>query len=244
MTRNVTREFRLPDLGEGLEDAVLVEWHVQVGDTVTLNQLLCTVETAKATVSIPSPLEGAVVQIIGEPGATVAVGDVLVRVEQATVSEEARPARQPTLVGYGPDVGPTRRRQRTPSLLSESAPAHPPARILAKPPVRRMARDLGVDLAALAPGSGPDGVITRADVERAAEAVASDVDPATSAPPRRERVRPGSVIPVQGVRARVADRMTASRSTIPEASCRVVVDCARLLEVRNAVRRQAMTARS
>jgi pyruvate dehydrogenase E2 component (dihydrolipoamide acetyltransferase) len=103
-----------------------------------------------------------------------------------------------------------------------------------------MARDLGVDLASLAPGSGANGVITRADVEQAADGVASDADEAKDAPLPRKRVRPGSVIPVEGIRARVADRMTTSRSTIPEASCRVVVDCARLLEVRNALRGRAI----
>jgi 2-oxoisovalerate dehydrogenase E2 component (dihydrolipoyl transacylase) len=242
MPPTTTRDFVLPDLGEGLEDAVLVAWDVQVGDAVAINQPLCTVETAKATVSIPSPFEGTVVQLIGEPGATIAVGAVLVRVQHTASSDDSGrdPERQPTLVGYGPGVGPKRRRRRAslppaPPVGSESS-----ARALAKPPLRRMARDLGVDLAALAPGSGPDGVITRADVQRAADqarrGVSRPASPTKTPAITHAVVRAGTVIPVVGIRARIAERMTTSRSTIPEASCRVVVDCARLLTTRAAVR--------
>jgi pyruvate dehydrogenase E2 component (dihydrolipoamide acetyltransferase) len=252
------REFALPDLGEGLEDAVLVEWHVAVGDVVTLNQVLCTVETAKATVDLPSPFAGRVVERFGEPGETVPVGALLVRVaadgedddDQAAEAAEAAEAdeaadapastRRATLVGYGPDEGPSRRhRRRAPSPAADAAPRAAPDRagrdVLAKPPVRKLARELGVDLASVAPGTGPDGVITRDDVSRAASsepaAAARPVAWALPAP-----VLPGDVIPVTGVRARIAEHMARSRSSIPDASCAVTVDCGRLLEVRAALR--------
>jgi pyruvate dehydrogenase E2 component (dihydrolipoamide acetyltransferase) len=224
-----TRDFALPDLGEGLEDAVLVEWHVAVGDSIVLNQLLCTVETAKATVEIPSPFAGTVVERVGEPGATIEVGSLLVRIDVASATDDGAPStssRTPTLVGYGPEEGPSRRRRHRPDE-APSAPAATtvPVQALAKPPVRKLARDKGLDLASLAPGSGPDGVITRADVERASVPLPADA-PVPSV----------EVIPVQGVRARIAEHMARSRSTIPDASCGVMVDCGRLLTVRTVLR--------
>ncbi len=256
-----TRDFALPDLGEGLEDAVLVEWHVVVGQHVTLNQPLCTVETEKATVEIPSPYAGQVAERIGEPGATIEVGAVLVRmvveptdvgasapgdadVGDDTSSQGARGT--PTLVGYGPDLAPIRYRSRAPvptvtSNRAPSAPAPGPALARApalarkprtKPPVRKLARELGVDLAAVGAGTGPDATITRADVEQAATAGAAEA-PSTGSV---SGVQAGDVIPMQGIRARIAARMTTSRSAIPDASCAVEVDCGRIVALRAAIR--------
>jgi pyruvate dehydrogenase E2 component (dihydrolipoamide acetyltransferase) len=204
---------------------------------------------------------------IRAPGETIAVGALLVRVAidrpeepaplttPATdgVSEPSR--RTPTLVGYGPDEGPSRRRQRARSPEAPVAPpaveageatrlAWAPARTLAKPPVRKRAAELGVDLETLVPGSGPDGVITRADVEGAAGAARrahASAAPTRLVSPSASAVTPGEVIPVQGVRARIAERMTRSRSTIPDAGCGVTVDCGRLLDARALVREVAAT---
>ncbi|MGE2835103.1 dihydrolipoamide acetyltransferase family protein [Mycobacterium sp. SMC-4] len=146
------REFLVPDLGEGLEDATIIEWHVAVGDDVELNQALCTVETNKAQVEIPSPYAGHVTELGAPEGRTLPVGSVLVRIqtEQAADSGGA-PARNPVLVGYGADdtMDGSRRRART------------------KPAVRKLAADLDVDLGQVAP-SGPDGIVTRDDVLTAA----------------------------------------------------------------------------
>ena len=194
------REFRLPDLGEGLEDATIVEWSVAIGDTIVLNQVVCVVETEKASVDLPSPFAGRVVETVGEPGATVPVGTVLLRVEvpgsveipgagevtwavedapvglaDVAVSTDTPP---PILVGYGPDESQSGRRRRVngpevdPSL-SEPAPAPTGTRPLASPPVRKLARDRGIDLAALAPGSGPGGAVVREDVLRAVAGTAA-----------------------------------------------------------------------
>lgn len=260
-TAPTARDFALPDLGEGLEDAVLVEWHVAVGDTVALNQLLCTVETAKATVELPSPFAGVVVERVGDPGDTIPVGAVLVRVEpgvpgvpgESIVPGEASPIsdrrRTPTLVGYGPEEGPSRRRRRRakadPVISSDTRVSADGVswRALAKPPVRKLARDLGVELTALGPGSGPNGVITRADVQRAAPVVPDRT--AESAPARAAvapaTVRPGDSIPLEGIRARIAEHMTRSRTKIPDASCGVSVDFARLFELRDALRAAVAT---
>ncbi len=249
----ILRDFLLPDLGEGLEDAELVEWHVQVGDVVALNQPLCTVETAKATVEIPSPFAGRIVERVGEPGATIDVGTLLVRIEEAAPDEPSAPAastRRPTLVGYGPEEGPSRRRARPGRSrpAATTTPSSAPAAVLAKPPVRKLARELGVDLTAVAPGTGPSGVVTRDDVTRAASAAPSDAETQQQTKqPETERVawsapapvRPGDVIPVEGVRARIAERMTLAHSTIPDAACSVTVDCARLVEMRATLREVA-----
>jgi len=136
------REFVVPDLGEGLQDATITEWAVAVGDTVELNQVLCTVETNKASVEIPSPYVGVVAELGGAEGQTLDVGAMLIRI----ATEAAEPAkRNPVLVGYGADeqMDTTRRR--------------------AKPKVRKLAADLHVDLAGVVP-SRPDGIVTRDDV--------------------------------------------------------------------------------
>jgi 2-oxoisovalerate dehydrogenase E2 component (dihydrolipoyl transacylase) len=246
MTATTTvREFLLPDLGEGLEDAEMVEWSVAVGDTIELNQVVCIVETAKATVDLPSPFAGRVVERIGEPGETIPVGAVIVRVEVEGLAVEGAEADAPTpeaiaasspdaaspdaappiLVGYGPDA----------------SSAGPRGKRLATPPVRRLARELGVDLTTLGPGSGPGGAILREDVQRAVAGSAPAPTVAWQEPapaPARATQPPtvgaiaGAEIPLRGVRARIADRMTVSRSEIPDASCAVEADAGRLLEVR------------
>jgi 2-oxoisovalerate dehydrogenase E2 component (dihydrolipoyl transacylase) len=221
------RDFTLPDLGEGLEEGEIVEWHVEVGDTIELNQTVADVETAKAVVAVPSPFAGKVVERIGEIGEALQVGAVFVRVDVAVeggevadevdapdaaadggspaqggfeAGEQAAGASTPAsvldgdeepqpLVGYGQGrAGSTRRRRRgrggTSSTATEAASngaasaaddgvpdaggSGAPARPLAKPPVRKLAKDRGVDLAAIAPGSGPGGIVTREDVEAAA----------------------------------------------------------------------------
>ena len=184
------REFRLPDLGEGLEEGEIVEWHVEVGDVIELNQPVAEIETAKAVVAVPSPFAGRVVERLGEVGETLPVGSVLLRVDTADAGEPgvrataaadapaAEPDEEPQpLVGYGQGRAGGRPRRRRGRATTESGANGEQregdtaaTRPLAKPPVRRLAKELGVDLAAIAPGSGPGGVITREDVEVAAGA--------------------------------------------------------------------------
>jgi pyruvate dehydrogenase E2 component (dihydrolipoamide acetyltransferase) len=248
------QDFLLPDLGEGLEDATIVRWLVAVGDRVALNQPLCIVETAKAEVEVPSPHAGTIVQLGGADGDTLLVGALLTRIDTGggpadrAPPEEGQP--EPTLVGYGRDEAHDRsRRRRRGAVAAERAPtvvAAPPASTrlsaLAKPPVRLLARRLGLDLTELAPGSGPRGIVTRADVEAAAARRASepgsvaDVGANGDLAPSTEG---WDAIPVRGIRARVAERLTASRADIPDATCSVVVDCTRLLEVRAALNERA-----
>jgi 2-oxoisovalerate dehydrogenase E2 component (dihydrolipoyl transacylase) len=195
------RDFLVPDLGEGLEDATITGWQVAVGDDVALNQVLCTVETNKAEVEIPSPYAGRVVELGGDEGQTLSVGTTLVRIE----TDAAAPPRRPVLVGYGTDAG-----------MDVTRRPPPTGRPRAKPPVRKLAAALDVDMAAIAPGSGPDGIVTRDDVLSAAHA-----------PPRAEDTV------VSGVRLEMARRMALSRREIPDAHASVQVDCTRLLELRD-----------
>jgi 2-oxoisovalerate dehydrogenase E2 component (dihydrolipoyl transacylase) len=196
-------EFLVPDLGEGLEEATITAWLVAVGDDVALNQPLCTVETNKAEVEIPSPFAGKVAELGGAQGQTLSVGALLVRIETS-----GAPVRNPVLVGYGADdaLDTTRRRAR------------------AKPPVRKLAADLGVDIASLTPGSGPDGIVTRHDVLGATEI------------PRDE--------PVGGVQLAMARRMALSRREIPDAHASVDVDGTRLLELRDGLVQSASNVTS
>lgn len=203
-------DFLVPDLGEGLEDATITAWSVAVGDDVDLNQTLCTVETNKAEVEIPSPYAGRVVELGGGEGETLAVGATLVRI--ATEAEPPAEKRKSVLVGYGADATMDHSRRAT----------APPHRVRAKPPVRKLAAELNVDLAALT-GSGPDGVITREDVLAAAGRSAPSPD----------------MVSVSGVQAEMARRMTMSRKQIPDAHTAVQVDGTNLLRLRDRLRDRA-----
>lgn len=210
----MNREFLVPDLGEGLQDATITSWSVAVGETVELNQTLCTVETNKAEVEIPSPFAGQVLELGGKAGDTLTVGSLLVRFETSepaagpggTVKNGVRP-RKSVLVGYGTD-----------ETMDASRRVAPPAgqRARAKPPVRKLAADLHVDLQKLAPGSGPEGVVTRDDVL----AVAGSSD----------------IVDVGGVQAAMARRMSLSRKEIPDAHARVEVDCSALVQLRDRIK--------
>ena len=345
------KEFRLPDVGEGLTEADIVSWHVKPGDTVTINQVIVDIETAKAVVELPSPYAGTVAALLVEEGQTVDVGTPIIAVDvpgagdagpepaqPAGQEKQAPQARQPVLVGYGVKPGSTSRRPRkrpptrpgsypaTPSApptggqpggspssgqagpvfpagikLPPGIPAPPQSpgwspgdakadqppqppdthsapqaptrgsapvrgewgrdspmlggvtggvippganRVKAKPPVRRLARDLGVTLDELA-GSGPEGSVTREDVERAAsearirseatEQVPGDRQHAVADLDHRQAV--GSAeerIPVRGVRKHTAAAMVASAFTAPHVTEFLQVD---VTETMAAVRR-------
>jgi 2-oxoisovalerate dehydrogenase E2 component (dihydrolipoyl transacylase) len=213
---SAVKEFLVPDLGEGLEDATISGWNVAVGDDVELNQTLCTVETNKAEVEVPSPYAGRVVELGGAEGETLTVGSILVRI--ATSAAESEPVapppsangavRKPVLVGYGADDD-----------MDTSRRASGGERPRAKPPVRKLAAELNVDLSRVT-GSGPDGVITREDVLAAA---------GRSAPSPE-------MVAVRGVQAEMAHRMTLSRRQIPDAHAGVQVDCSSLMRLRDRLR--------
>lgn len=270
------QQFLLPDLGEGLTEGEIVRWLVAVGDTVAVDQPVAEIETAKAVVEVPSPFAGTVAKLHAEEGQEVEVGKPLLSVTTGAASEpgaapdEAEVADMVpdatededagsgnVLVGYGTSGGAARRRRggrgRQPAAGHDQPGHDQPAalhqgngRPLAKPPVRKLAKDLGVDLTAVA-GSGPDGIVTRDDVEAYAESpsAAPQAPPhaAPQAPPHGPRgVISGAPsrtagaaetrIPVRGVRKRIAERMTTSRREIPEATTWVDADATALMAVR------------
>ncbi|MFD6590001.1 dihydrolipoamide acetyltransferase family protein [Streptomyces anulatus] len=336
-------EFKLPDLGEGLTEAEIVRWLVEVGDVVAIDQPVVEVETAKAMVEVPCPYGGVVTARFGEEGTELPVGSPLLTVAVGapegletsgpvpTGPSGARNGSAPSgsassssssgssatessggsgnvLVGYGTGAPAARRRRirpdrldRTPTLsgtltveatLSEApvsgAPGVPvteasstaaPVSVapvsgapgvpapaasstaapvsdgpvpVVSPLVRRLARQHDIDLRRLT-GSGPDGLILRADVDRAirqaeeteaartrtAQAAAAPTgaspaspaaaSPAASAAPAAER------IPLRGVRGAVADKLSRSRTQIPDATCWVDADATELMAVRAAM---------
>lgn len=255
--------FHLPDLGEGLEDAEVVTWRVSVGDTVAFDEVFVEVETAKASVEIPSPFAGVVTTLHADPGDVVAVGAPLITITSGNdttaiaaapsqAGESTQAADTPTrgdrstepraaaaadeamgeeasgavLVGYGTASHRTATRGRAaalPSLLpvrtrsSAGARADGAAPVLgsnavasvpgppATPPVRLLAKRLGVDLAQFIDGS----VVTREQILGAAAA--------------RDRAS-AEVIPMRGIRRAIAEKVTRSRREIPEATAWVEVD--------------------
>src|SRR5690349_5617177 len=153
--------FLLPDLGEGLTEAEIVTWHVQTGDTVTVDQPIVEVETAKAVVEVPVPFAGRVTALHGQPGDVVAVGEPLLSVDTAESGN--------VLVGYGTSTGHRRRHRATRSSGDSSVPPRNGRLPVASPLIRQLARSAGLDLATIR-GSGRGGLITRQDVDAAINA--------------------------------------------------------------------------
>jgi len=274
------KQFRLPDVGEGLTEAEIVHWHVKVGDTVTQNQTIVDIETAKALVELPSPFAGVVSELLIPEGTTVEVGTPIIIIDvapaavplaaavPAPLAEGESPAvddlvptipavsemsagRTANLVGYGPRAdSPVRRRQRQAPVATNSqpAPSWPSVApsvaapsvaapsmvstdvavadddnvvsVLAKPPIRKLARDLGIDVQLLH-GTGPDGTITRSDVEAAA-------DSSRQAAPTRPLPRGGEErIAIRGVRKATAQAMVNSVQTVPHVTEFTTIDVTR-----------------
>jgi pyruvate dehydrogenase E2 component (dihydrolipoamide acetyltransferase) len=299
------REFKLPDPGEGLTEAELVTWHVAVGDTVKVNDIVVEVETAKSLVELPVPFAGTVASLHAAEGDTVEVGTTIITVDDgvggaadavapapaaAGAPAPATPAapdapeaeigegliggttstgRTAVLVGYGVKQTEAKRRPRrgaeavAASIGSPSVPQpeahHEPAsgatstnratgatstdramlpqaesasperaRALAKPPVRKLAKDLGVDLGSVT-ATGANGTVTRADVESAAAGGASSGAPSTPTSvrsgEREER------LPIKGVRKMTAQAMVASAFTAPHVTEWVTVDVSATMEL-------------
>lgn len=307
-----TKEFRLPDPGEGLTEAEIVTWKVKVGDTVKVNDIVVEIETAKSLVELPVPFAGTVTALLVEEGDMVEVGTPIIAVETgagapttvedapdegavepgmegspapkmtdaggaadttAAVSDEAieegkieegkiggttSTGRTAVLVGYGVKQTEAKRRPRKGTgepapprggaepVAAEPVPgetAHAGAamrtaapqgdRPLAKPPVRKLAKDLGVDLASV-PGSGEAGVVTRADVEAYAAGGATHTP---SAPARagsgtvREPGERETREPIKGVRKMMAEAMTGSAFSAPHVTEWITVDVTRTMEL-------------
>lgn len=224
--------FRLPDLGEGLTEAALVRWLVSIGDTVTVDQPIAEVETAKSIVEVPSPYAGTVSARHGAEGEELRVGAPLLEVDDGASGSGS------VLIGYGTkerqSSGRTRRRATTPALVAASTKTAPPRGgpvPVRSPIVRRLARSSGVDLHTIEP-TAPDGVIRRSDVLKAATGGTSTTSSTQSMPEDLQVVRRE---PMGMLRKAVSARMTRSRTEIPEATVWVDVDATALWELRQAM---------
>lgn len=246
--------FPLPDVGEGLTEAEIVQWRVKPGDHVAVNQIVCEIETAKSLVELPSPFEGVVHELLAAEGDTVQVGvaiisvqgeggedavpvdsgvtEVVVDVESSVTDEGAEPAVK-NLVGYGtgPSVPASRRRRQV-------APAQAPAAaavmvettadsvaVIAKPPIRKLAKELGVDLATIT-ATGSAGEVLREDVIRHAGQATVFRNIETPKWPENREDR----IPVKGVRKAIAQAMVTSMFSAPHVSVFVDVDATRTMD--------------
>ncbi|MFH9585238.1 dihydrolipoamide acetyltransferase family protein [Streptomyces luteogriseus] len=271
-------EFKLPDLGEGLTEAEIVRWLVEVGDVVAIDQPVVEVETAKAMVEVPCPYGGVVTARFGEEGTELPVGAPLITVAvgerpASGAADTASEGSGNVLVGYGTSEAPARRRrvrqERPVSGASATAvttrESEPPASVngraggsgtddgpvpVISPLVRRLARQNGLDLRELT-GSGPDGLILRADVEYALRAAGqgATASPAAEPQPRAPQApspalasrssapaAPGEIrTPLKGIRGAVADKLARSRREIPDATCWVDADATELMRARAAM---------
>ena len=256
-----TQTFHLPDVGEGLTEAEIVQWRVAPGDTVEVNDVLVEIETAKSLVELPSPFAGTVGELLAPEGDTVTVGTAIITIAGAAAEpdassglsahgEPAAPAEPEgdgaVLVGYGTGGAVASRRKRP---AERGAAVRASVGVVAKPPVRKLARDLGVDLSQVTP-SGPAGEVTRDDVVTHAEQASVFRNIATpAAPAQREQTipvahAPASVsapaapagdreetIPVKGVRKATASGMVRSAYTAPHVSVWTDVDATRTMEL-------------
>lgn len=260
-----TREFKLPDLGEGLTEAEIVQWLVKPGDVIELNQPICEVETEKAIVEIPSPFAGEVVSVTGDVGERVAVGATILVVR--TGADAPKTGRKEVLVGYGPEDGAGKRRKNrkigrrvvddappdvaeeigqqrdlVEKAAEEDAAAASPVRALATPPVRKLAREMNVDIDTLT-GTGPKGRVMREDVLAATAGDVAQTPSAPAAATSGEVVRLSSVprtgagpaeerIAVRAIRRSIADKMVRSVQSIPHVAEWLQVDATELMRLR------------
>ena len=255
-----TQTFVLPDVGEGLTEAEIVQWRVAAGDVVAVNDVIVEIETAKSLVELPSPFAGTVGELLAVEGATVAVGAPIITIEAAGAaapptpavvghSEHGEPAASDegggaVLVGYGTG-GAVASRRRPARAQSPQQQVRASVGVVAKPPIRKLARDLGVDLATVTP-TGPSGEVTREDVlARASQASVfrnlqtpdlpevreQTIPVAPPAPPAAADDGREETIPVKGVRKATASAMVRSAYTAPHVSVWTDVDASRTMEL-------------
>jgi pyruvate dehydrogenase E2 component (dihydrolipoamide acetyltransferase) len=254
--------FNLPDVGEGLTEAEIVSWKVAPGDQVSVNQVICEIETAKSVVELPCPFAGSVDKLFAKEGDTVVVGSPIISVQAegnilssgpatssiAVIPESMHDAvadvassvasdeTKPNLVGYGSTGhGATRRKKAGAVAAAAMAAAIPSSSselpsalstdVIAKPPIRKLAKDLNVDLSKVS-ATGDSGEITREDVVNAASQASVFRNLTTPAAPSSREER----IPVKGVRKAIATAMVQSAFTAPHVSIFVDVDATRTME--------------
>lgn len=228
------QEFKLPDIGEGVVEGEVVQWHVAAGDTVTEDDPIVDVMTDKATVTIPSPVTGVVTSLSGNVGDMVAVGSTLVEFDSdADAAPASKPEAEPEAASSPtPPPAPEPAADPTPApAAAKPAPALAAAssKVLASPAIRRRAREAGVDLSQVR-GSGPAGRVRHADLDAyiAADGAVTGAAPSSYSTKRTDVTE----VKVVGLRRKIAEQMTISKSTIPHFSYFEEVDVTELEALR------------
>lgn len=229
--------FKLPDIGEGVVEGEVVEWMVSVGDIVKEDDPILSVMTDKATVEIPSPTDGVVKSLVGEPGTILAVGQVCIEfetdgdstpVEEDETTDDDVVQIAPEPVEKVPEPAPTPEPKPEPAAIpTPVVAAAPGARPLASPAVRQRARESGIDLTTVS-GSGPAGRITHSDLDTWKEAGS----PVAASGASRTAKTGTTEVPVIGLRRKISESMTESYSTIPHFSYFEEVDITQLEDLR------------
>lgn len=233
-------EFKLPDLGEGLTEGEIVEWLVREGDPIEESQVFVKVETDKAVLEIPSPRKGMVLRIEGAEGETVQVGQVILVIGEEGV--KPKPSAKPEEVEKRPSVGVVGVLEEAPEEVEEkeerapagAIPTRPAKRVevLAMPAVRRLARELNVDLTTIR-GSGPRGRITKEDVQKASEKrEEKPPDKAVKAARKYDMYGYVERLPLRGMRKTIARAMVKSKYTAPHVTATDEADVTRLVALR------------
>jgi pyruvate dehydrogenase E2 component (dihydrolipoamide acetyltransferase) len=227
----MSNEFSLPDIGSGLQEAEIIEWHVGLGDTVDADQVLCEVETEKSVVEIPVPFGGVVLSLAGPVGSTVKVGEVLVVIgdEGDALSADGVEAAVETVEAAAGVVVPAAPAPVEVASASTSMAAAM-ERPIAMPLVRRLARANGIDLAAV-PGTGVGGRITRKDIEAVIAAAASS-ETVTAASVAASPARASERVPLSKLRKAIGTHMTGQWQSVPHISAHVEADAERFISGR------------
>jgi pyruvate dehydrogenase E2 component (dihydrolipoamide acetyltransferase) len=210
-------EFKLPDIGEGMTEGEIVRWLVKEGDELKQDQPMVEVMTDKATVEIATPRAGRVLERRFQEGQRCPVGQVLIVIETGTAPTAPKPAELSSM-------------DKTPGPVQVATPAGP---VLATPATRRLARDLGVDLAQIK-GSGPGRQITPADVRAATLGAVADKSMSEQLTPGPAALSSADVrIPFRGVRRMIADHMVKTQREVAQFTFVEEIDCTELVELRN-----------
>jgi 2-oxoisovalerate dehydrogenase E2 component (dihydrolipoyl transacylase) len=246
--------IRVPDIGEGVAEIEIVQWHVKVGDSVAEDQSLCDVMTDKAAVEIPSPVTGLVQELGGAIGQVLAVGSVLVRIDSGggsavgtqdatpVAAAASRPLSTPTAAApASPDVPTPPLAGPTPPLAVQTPPPPTSSGPLAAPAVRARAQALGIDLATVT-GTGPDGRILHADLDALAVRASSGAH-ATPRAPATAPAQGTREIKLIGLRRAIAQKMLQSKRSIPHFTYVEEIDVTEMVALREALNRQYAQSR-
>lgn len=242
-------EFKLPDIGEGVHEGEIVKWLVQEGDFVKEDQPMVEVMTDKATVEIPAPRAGKIIKLHAQEGEVVKVGSVLVTIEEAQAPApvlKAEPKREPMATLEKPEPKPEPVRAQPPGAPTAGTATvmAAPARVLATPATRKLARELGADITQIQ-GTGPGGRITDDDVRQFASARTAPPAPAPTPAPAPQPTAPAYAptpimstdgreerIPVRGIRKRIVEHMHQSKTTAAHFTYVDEVDMTELVQLR------------